>query len=129
MKKLVIAGGLLLTASLALVVWFLCAPYILMPCVALRDVRQPEALVLGKETGNPYTYGITIRGSGEIIGEASCRKAVTACSAKAYHSRLRAQAGWASTHSSTKSPANEVRSSSSWQPNVPGLYSSDQFGP
>ena len=41
-----------------------------MPSVVVSDVRQPETLVLGKKTGNPYTYGITIRGSGEIDGEA-----------------------------------------------------------
>jgi hypothetical protein len=71
MKKLLLAGGLLLAALLAIAVWFLCAPDILMPSVTITDVRQPGSLVLGKETGNAYTHGITIRGSGEIDGEAT----------------------------------------------------------
>src|SRR5437870_5444468 len=70
MKKLLVVGGFLLGAVLAMAVWFLCAPYILMPSVTLTDVQQPETLVLGKKTGIP-THGITIRGSGEIDGEAT----------------------------------------------------------
>jgi hypothetical protein len=68
MKKLLVVGGLLLVALLAVAVWYLCAPN--MPSVTLSNVRRPETLVLGKETGNGNVYGITIRGSGEIDGEA-----------------------------------------------------------
>lgn len=69
-KLLLVAVGLLLVALLGLAVWLLCAPHILMPNVALVDVRQPQTLVLGKKTGSP-AHGITIRGSGQIDGEAT----------------------------------------------------------
>jgi hypothetical protein len=71
MKKLLVVGGLVFAASFVLAVWLLCAPYLLTPSVAVGDVRQVETLVLGEKTGNPYTHGITVRGSGEVDGEAT----------------------------------------------------------
>ena len=71
MKKLLVAGGLLLTALFALGGWFFCAEHILMPSVAVRDVLHHETLVLGEKTGSRHTHGITIRGSGEVDGEAT----------------------------------------------------------
>jgi hypothetical protein len=37
----------------------------------VRNVREAETLVLGRETGSPYTWAISIRGSGRIDGEAT----------------------------------------------------------
>jgi hypothetical protein len=71
MKKFLVAGSLWIAAPLALAGWFFCAPYILLPKVEVKDVRQPETLVLGEETGNPHTHGIYIRGSGEVVGDAT----------------------------------------------------------
>ncbi|HMF16053.1 MAG TPA: hypothetical protein VKE98_02550 [Gemmataceae bacterium] len=68
MKRLLVVGGVLLATLVAIAVWFFADP--LLPNVTISDVRRPETLVLGKETGNP-PYGITIRGSGEVDGEAT----------------------------------------------------------
>jgi hypothetical protein len=66
MKKRVGIAVLLVGASIALAIWARPAPSALV-C----DVRQAEILVLGEETGNPSTYAISIRGSGQIDGEAT----------------------------------------------------------
>jgi hypothetical protein len=71
MKRLLVTGGLLLVASLAVAGLCLYSTGILMPNVAVKDVCQPETLVIGRATGSPYTHGITIRGSGYIDGEAT----------------------------------------------------------
>lgn len=70
MKKRSVAIGLLGAASVALGGWFLWARFVLMPNVGLSDVRNRETLVLREELGKPV-HGITIRGSGEVEGDAT----------------------------------------------------------
>jgi hypothetical protein len=64
-KRLVIAV-LLVSASVAAGVWAMSAP-----TVSVANVRQAETIVLGRDTGSPHTYAISIRGSGRIDGEAT----------------------------------------------------------
>jgi hypothetical protein len=65
MKRRGAIVGILGAAAVALV-WFAISD----PSVSVRDVRQPETLVLGVETGHP-AYSISIHGSGRIDGEAT----------------------------------------------------------
>jgi hypothetical protein len=71
MNRLRIPTIVVAVGSLAVGAWFLWVSFIKMPSVSISDVRQCETLVLGTKTGNPYTHGITIRGSGEIDGDAT----------------------------------------------------------
>jgi hypothetical protein len=71
MNRLRIPAIVVVAGFLAAGAWFLWVSFIKMPSVSVSDVRQGETLVLGTKTGNPYTHGITIRGSGEIDGDAT----------------------------------------------------------
>src|SRR4051794_17060235 len=66
MKKLIVTIVLLVAASVALAGWAFSSP-----SVSVRDVREAESLILGQATGNHHTWGISIRGSGRIDGEAT----------------------------------------------------------
>src|SRR5438874_2298904 len=70
MKKALVTFGLLGVMVLFLAAWnlgWLSA----WPSVAVRDVRKAETLLLGKETRNHFTHGISLRGSGYIDGNAT----------------------------------------------------------
>lgn len=69
MKKGRAAIGVMFVVAVA-AIWLLSARPD-SPRVAVSDVRRAETLMLGKETGDPYTHGLTIRGSGEIDGDAT----------------------------------------------------------
>ena len=71
MKRLRIPVMLVAAGVLAASAWLLWASFIKMPSVSVSDVMRNETLVLGTKTGKPYTHGVTIRGSGEIDGDAT----------------------------------------------------------
>ena len=66
MKKFIVIGILLVAAGVVFAVWALSDA-----STSVRDVRQAGTLVLGRETGSPYTWALSIRGSGQIDGEAT----------------------------------------------------------
>lgn len=68
MKKRVVIVILLLAFG-AIAVWELSG--LSAPSERVHDVCQAETLVLGQETGDLHTYGISIHGSGYIDGDAT----------------------------------------------------------
>jgi hypothetical protein len=70
MKRLLTSSSFVVAAATVAIAWYVWSSFIMMPSVTVSDVHQRETLVLGSKVGNPYTYGITIRGSGNIDGEA-----------------------------------------------------------
>ena len=71
MNRLCIPAIVVAAGSLATGTWFLWASFDKMSSVSVSDVRQGETLVLGTKTGSHHTHGVTIRGSGEIEGDAT----------------------------------------------------------
>jgi hypothetical protein len=71
MRKLFAVGAVFLVTSLVVTIGFFCASYRAMPNVVVDDARKAEVLILGAKSGNPYTHGVSIRGSGDIDGEAT----------------------------------------------------------
>jgi len=66
MKTLVILGVVLVVALVVLAAWAFS-----WASISVRDVREAETLILGQGTGNPGTWALSIRGSGQVDGEAT----------------------------------------------------------
>ena len=71
MKNPFVVGGLLLAVIIFIALWLLYAQSSALPSVSVSDVRQPETIVLDRETGYDNVRWLTVRGAGFLNGEAT----------------------------------------------------------